>query len=436
MEIMKQRFLLLLFLPVGLWSQPKWEKLASSQLRTVTFSLSEVMLHDGTNPPAASRFYAYALVAGYETQAVYDGSVPDLYGRANDFPLVVRPVSADSVCVPFAVLWAILETGRNIMPSGQELEARQTGLEQFYRQRLMPEYLIEGSKAAANSISRQILQWAKADGYSQLTAQPRYRPGTAAGDWAPTPPDWMAAVEPRWATLRPFLLDVPLHYDIPEPIPFDSVQGSPFYRQMEEVYTTSKQLSEEQRTIALYWDCNPFAVFHAGHMMIGIKKISPAGHWINIIGEACEQYRTPFAKAIQAHAWTAMVMADAFIVCWQEKYRTERIRPITAINRYLDPSWTPLLQTPPFPEYVSGHSTVSTAAAETLSKILGDDRPFTDQTETLYDMQPRRFESFREAADEASISRLYGGIHFRDALVNGQSQGRQVAEQAWGRLSK
>ncbi|MFN8304715.1 MAG: vanadium-dependent haloperoxidase [Saprospiraceae bacterium] len=433
---MKNCILLLLLLPLGVLAQPKWEKLASGQLRNVTYSLSEVMLHDGTNPPAASRFYAYALAAGYETLAIYDHSVPDLYGRANDFPVVVMPVSADSVCVPFAVLWAILETGRNIMPSGQELVPKQEGLEQFFRRKQLSETLIAGSKAAANCISRQILAWAKADGYSGLTAQTRYRPGNSPGDWVPTPPDWMAAVEPQWATLRPFLLDTPLRYDIPAPVPFDSVKGSPFYEQMQEVYSTSKQLSEEQRTIALYWDCNPFAVFHAGHMMIGIKKISPAGHWINIIGEACEQYQTPFAKAIQAHAWTALAMADAFIVCWQEKYRTNRIRPITAINRYLDPVWTPVLQTPPFPEYVSGHSVVSTAAAEILSKILGDDRPFTDQTETLYGMAPRRFESFREAANEASISRLYGGIHFRDALVNGQAQGRQVAGQVWLHLTK
>ncbi len=432
---MKQLILLIL-LPTLVFSQTKWEKTASAQLRSVTFALSEVMLHDGTNPPAASRFYAYAMAAGYETLALYDPAAGSLYGRVNAFPRITRPVAADSVCLPFAVLWAMLETGRGIMPSGQSLTEKQAELEQVFRQKHLSESLISGSKTAAGSISRQILAWAKTDGYAQLTAQPRYRPGKDPGDWTPTPPDWVAAVEPDWNTLRPFLLDSLAQVRIPAPVPFDTARGSRFFALMEEVYRTSQQLSPEQQEIALYWDCNPFAVFHAGHMNIGIKKISPAGHWINIIGEACEQQKVTFPAALQAHTWAALTMADAFIVCWDEKYRSNRIRPITAINRLIDKSWEPLLQTPPFPEYVSGHSAVSTAAAEVLTQILGEGKGFIDETEVLYGLPRRRFGSFREAAQEASVSRLYGGIHFRDALDNGQEQGKQVAALALRRLGQ
>lgn len=431
-----KHLILLIALPVCSFAQSKWEKIAAGQLRPVTFAVSEVMLHDGTNPPAASRFYAYAMAAGYETLALYDPSVAGLHGRVNEFPDIARPVAADSVCVPFAALWAILETGRGIMPSGQSLTEKQTELEQFFRQKNLPEKVIAGSKSAASSISRQVLAWAKSDGYVQLTAMPRYRPGKEPGNWAPTPPDWMGAVEPNWNTLRPFLLDSPAQITIPPPAPFDTARSSTFFGLMQDVYQTSRTLTQEQREIALYWDCNPFAIFHAGHMNIGIKKISPAGHWINIIGEACEQQKTPFSTALKAHAWTAMAMADAFIVCWDEKYRSNRIRPITAINRLLDPNWGPVLQTPPFPEYVSGHSAVSAAAAEVLTEILGDGKGFEDETEVLYGLPRRRFGSFREAAAEASISRLYGGIHFRDALDNGQEQGRQVAALALRRLQQ
>jgi membrane-associated phospholipid phosphatase len=244
----------------------------------------------------------------------------------------------------------------------------------------------------------------------------------------------MAAIEPDWNTLRPFLLDSVAQGLVSPPVPFDTARGSRFYGLMEEVYQTTLHLSPEQHEIALFWDCNPFAVFHAGHMSVGIKKISPAGHWINIIGEACEQQKSSFANAITAHAWASMAMADAFIVCWDEKYRSNRIRPITAINRLIDKNWEPVLQTPPFPEYVSGHSAVSTAAAEMLTQILGDGKGFVDATETLYGLPRRRYRSFREAAAEAAISRLYGGIHYRDAIEVGQVQGRQVAEVAIRRL--
>lgn len=435
MAIMKQ-LLWLVLLPAGLFGQNKWERLASARLRTVSFALSEVMLHDGANPPAASRFYAYALTAGYETYALYQTGQSRLQGRVNEYPALRPMVAADSVCAPFAALWAILETGRGIMPSGQELSVRQAELEAFFREKKLPEYRIAGSKAAAEAVAREILNWAKTDGYPQLTALPRYRPTGAPGDWAPTPPDWMGAVEPQWRTLRPFLLDRNTAIEIPEPAPFDTTRGSRFFQLMDEVYQTGRTLNDEQRNIALYWDCNPFAVFHAGHMMIGIKKISPAGHWINIIGQACEQHNIALGKVLHAHALTAMVMADAFIVCWQEKYRSNRIRPITAINRHLDAHWEPVLQTPPFPEYVSGHSAVSAAGAEMLSRLLGENLGFTDHTEVLYGMKPRHFKSFRAAADEASISRLYGGIHFRDALDNGQLQGKAVAEKAWARVGQ
>jgi hypothetical protein len=124
---------------------------------------------------------------------------------------------------------------------------------------------------------------------------------------------------------------------------------------------------------------------------------------------------------------TGITIMDAFISCWDEKYRSNRIRPETYINRYINIKWQPLLQTPPFPEYTSGHSVVSTAAAEVLTYLLGDQLAFTDNSEELFEIPARSFTSFRQAAAEAAISRLYGGIHYRDAIENGQQQGKQLA---------
>ncbi|MCC6460530.1 MAG: vanadium-dependent haloperoxidase [Saprospiraceae bacterium] len=404
-----------------------WNQLAAREMRPATFALSEVMLHDVASPPAASRFYAYALLAGYETASRYQPKgFPTLQGRLRGLPMLYSFTSADSVFYPLAALWAVLETGKNIMPSGQLLVEKQVTLAQKFRDAGLPEHLIAGSQAAASAISRTIVQYANSDGYPQLNALERYRPGEAPANWQPTPPDWMAAIDPHWNTLRPFFLESAQQFSPPPPAPYDSESGSRFMVLTREVYDTGRNLTAEQRQVAEYWDCNPFAVQHSGHLMIGLKKITPGGHWMNICGLACEQQNRSFRESLIVHTTLGLTMADAFISCWDEKYRSNRVRPITAINRLIDPNWQPLLQTPPFPEYASGHSMVSGAAAVVLTRFLGDNAAFTDHTQTLYGMHPRQFGSFRQAAEEAAVSRLYGGIHFRDAVDEGLRTGQNL----------
>ncbi|MBK8922817.1 MAG: vanadium-dependent haloperoxidase [Saprospirales bacterium] len=400
---------------------------AEQELRPVTFALSEVMLHDVASPPSASRYFAYALLAGYETMARYQSRVSSLHEVLPGLPLMLSFVPADSVFYPFASLWAILETGKQMMPSGYMLAGKQRALEGLFREKGLSDAYIKHSKAAANDIVRLVLEYAGADGFSRLTAYAQYRP--AANDpaaWAPTPPDWMEAIDPRWNTLRPFLAESARQFQPPPAAPYDPSPGSDFMGLVKEVYAVSNSLTAEQRAIAEFWDCNPFAVQHAGHMAIGIKKISPGGHWMNICGLVCEQQKTPFGLALNVHTALALALADAFISCWDEKYRSNRVRPVTVINRLIDPKWEPVLQTPPFPEYSSGHSTVSAAAAEVLTHFLGDNIAFLDNSEALYGIKPRQFRSFRQAAREASISRLYGGIHFRDALDQGLAAGGRL----------
>jgi membrane-associated phospholipid phosphatase len=163
-------------------------------------------------------------------------------------------------------------------------------------------------------------------------------------------------------------------------------------------------------------------------MSLGFKKISPGGHWMNIVGIAAKKEKLDFDKTVLLHALVSFTLMDAFISCWDEKYRSNRIRPESYINRYIDSKWMPLLQTPPFPEYTSGHSVISTASAEILTYLLGDNFSFTDDSEKMFELEARRFTSFRAAAAEAAISRLYGGIHFRDAIENGQQEGRMLAQ--------
>ncbi|RYG25691.1 MAG: phosphatase PAP2 family protein, partial [Chitinophagaceae bacterium] len=164
----------------------------------------------------------------------------------------------------------------------------------------------------------------------------------------------------------------------------------------------------------------------AGHLAIGFKKISPGGHWMNIASIASKKAKLGFNQSILMHTMVSAALMDAFISCWDEKYRSHRVRPETFINKYISLKWQPLLQTPPFPEYPSGHSVISTAAAEVLTYFLGDSFAYIDDSELMFEIPSRSFVSFRHAAEEAAISRLYGGIHFRDAILHGQTEGKNV----------
>ena len=210
------------------------------------------------------------------------------------------------------------------------------------------------------------------------------------------------------------------------PLPFSAEKNSLFYQQASEVYVAIKTLTNEQKAIASFWDCNPFAVTTEGHLNFAAKKISPGGHWMNIAGIASIKSNAGIMKAAAAYVLTAITLFDGFIVCWDEKYRSNVIRPETYINKYIDESWRPLLQTPPFPEYTSGHSVISTAAAVVLTQIFGDNFDYYDDTEVQFGIATKHFPSFKAACNEAAISRFYGGIHYMAAIENGQVQGSNL----------
>ena len=189
---------------------------------------------------------------------------------------------------------------------------------------------------------------------------------------------------------------------------------------------TAKGDASEEIEIAKFWDCNPYVSVTRGHLMFATKKITPGAHWIGITKIASRNTESDFDDTLYAYTKTSIAIADAFISCWDEKYRSNLIRPETLINEHFDDSWQPVLQTPPFPEYTSGHSVVSGAAAVALTDIYGDNFAFDDDTELPYGLPIRSFNSFREAADEAAISRMYGGIHYRTAVEIGVNQGRDL----------
>ena len=394
------------------------------------FHLSEVMLHDVAAPVTASRFYAYALLGAYEAAYFANGNLPNIKERFNVNPGIKPPLVPKNFSLSFSSSYAMLEVGRNIMPSGTILAENQKNLLAFFRKKKkMPDADLTDNVRYAEEIAKYIIAYAKTDGYNKLSTYPRYTPNKKKeGHWYPTPPEYMGAIEPQWKTVRPFFLDSAAQFAPPPPVPFSKDSTSEFYKLMLEVYDIKNKLTKEQGAIANFWDCNPFAVNYAGHMAIGLKKISPGGHWMGIAGIATKKADISLDSAILIQTVVAITLHDAFISCWQEKYFSDRIRPESAINILHDPSWRPLLQTPPFPEYTSGHSVASSSVAVVLTYLLGDNFSFVDTSEIYFGLPAREFKSFYQASNEAAVSRLYGGIHFRDACDNGVIQGKQVGQ--------
>lgn len=395
-------------------------------IQPAVFALTMVMLHDVVNPPAASRYYAYCTAGAYEIVSLKNPDIARGNGFMKSFPNVVINTKAVSYDHRMAAVYCILETGRLMLPSGFMLEEQQEKLLQTFRKGKVPAALIDSSIAVAKAVAVQIVNWSKLDNYNKLSARLRYTPVKGDGFWYPTPPAYMEAVEPHWKTIRPMIIDTCDEFAPPPPVPFSKDSTSVFYAMGKEVYNVSLHPTKEELAIASFWDCNPFAVSTAGHMAIGFKKITPGGHWMNIASIAARKAGLDFDRTVLLHALTAMTEMDAFISCWDEKYRSNRIRPETFINRYIDIQWKPLLQTPPFPEYTSGHSVMSTATAGVLTYLLGDDFAYTDDSEEMFGIPARSFTSFMHAANEAAISRLYGGIHYRDAIEKGQEQGMKI----------
>lgn len=394
-------------------------------LHEAVHQLSNVIIYDIFSPPQASRVYAYASVAAYETLRQGDTTYRSLAGQVNGLTPVPAPPAVSQLSLPLAGVHAFMTVGQALTFSRARMDSLRIAMDKRYESRL-PAEVYRASIAYGDSVAKHILAWAGEDRFKQSRGWPKYSVTQSRGRWIPTPPAYMDAIEPHWGELRPFVMDTGSQFRPEPPLPFDSAASSPFMKEAREVYEVKAKLTDEQREILAFWDCNPYVMHVQGHTMFATKKITPGGHWMGIIGIAARKAGADPLRSADAYARTAIALADGFISSWDEKYRSSLIRPETYINRYIDEKWEPMLQTPPFPEYTSGHSVISNAAATVLTEVFGDNFAFTDSTEMEYGLPIRSFKSFRDAADEAAISRLYGGIHYRRAIEQGSAQGKRV----------
>ncbi len=432
-------------------------------------------------PPVASRLVAYAASGLYAGLAAADPALPNLDGTLNGIPSFPRAtrvgeldgtimaVVAERVIMDSLLLEALPTTRASLAQLADSLiGARVTaGIGERLRAR---------SDSVGRLIGMAVVAWSRTDGFAETRGRP-YRPPVGPGLWvndsttstyatqsisgvseqvSPTNPanalrsggaanagdrslilsrakpadvstlmavNMAGASEPYWREVRPFALEKWDACAVPSPPPYSTSRDSELYRDAMEVVRVKAALTRDQSDIAYYWADN------AG------ESGTPVGHWLSIASQMVSERGLPADRGAHLLLATAVSQADAFIASWGYKYHFNLIRPRTYIRRVIDPAWEPLIPTPPFPEYPSGHSTQSAAAATTIAALIPDG-PFTDSTSISLGHAARRFATFREAANEAGRSRIYGGIHFPVGDLSGRALGTCIGEKVAARLPR
>jgi PAP2 superfamily len=384
----------------------------------------ELVRHTATyTPPVASRSLAYLGVTAFEAVASGSADLRSLAGQLNGLKLGPQREAGktydDSVVVQSAMAFAVKNLFENTGPTGQRA---MTLLEAKLRAEVLrgvPAKVAARSETYGRSVAKHILAWSQDDGgavVENMGFPMQYDLIKGPAHWVPT----SAVVQqqkpllPNWGKNRSFAMPDGASCALPAPPPYSEDKTSEFYKQALEVYETKQNMTPEQRAIARFW---------ADDAML---SVTPPGHWISIALGIFQRDNVGLDKSVDVLARLGVAEADAFIGCWNAKYLYDLVRPITYIRRVIDPKWESLVNTPPFPEYPSGHSTQSGAAATVLTSMFGENFAFEDNTDQNDGLKPRAFPSFWAAANEAGISRLYGGIHFRAAIERGLEQGRCI----------
>ncbi len=365
------------------------------------------------SPPPPSRLYCYSSITIYECVVPGIPSSRSLSGQLNEMPAMPRinPLYEYdwATVIAAAIPPVIYGTYDTIYPNGITLIDQKYASTILERRNFVSQEVIDRSILHGEAIAAKILEWSSTDKYAetrtmQYTPPPR---STNPANWEPINPNDRPN-EPYWGTLRPFIVNTNTFFNIPHP-QFSTNSGA-FYNDAMEIVNISQNLTAEQKRIANFWNDK-------------IRTGTPSGHWVSIMSQIARLLNLKLDRVAQMYALMGPAMADGFIVCWNAKYRYNTLRPQSYIRDYIDPNWNPYLITPSFPAYPSGHSSMSAACAEIMAHLFGN-VPFTDYTHQEIGLLPRSFTTFLQVAEEASYSRLYGGIHFRFDCENGLTGGR------------
>lgn len=393
-------------------------------LRTWYQLVLELVRHTPTySPPVASRSFAYLGVTAFEAVATGSSELQSLAGQLNGLQAVPQREAGkaydEAVVLHAAMAFAAQNFFNNTGPTGQRALAK---LEEKLRAEVsvaLPADVVARSEAHGQSVAAHVLAWSRDDGGAVIENMGfplEYQLTTGAAHWVPTSlvAQQQKPLLPNWGNNRTFAMPNGAACPLPAPPEYSEEKSSEFYKQALEVYEAKQNMTAEQRAIARFWSDDP------------MLSPTPPGHWISIALQIIARDNVEAGKSVDVLARLGMAEADSFVGCWNSKFQYDLLRPVTYIRRVIDPKWEALLITPPFPEYPSGHSTQSGAAAAVLTSMFGENFMFEDATHKRDGLAPRAFPSFWAAANEAGISRLYGGIHFRAAIDRGLDQGRCV----------
>ena len=431
---MKHSLLAILILTtlISCQNNSDYKKITSDPLlyaKTVK-ELNNVVMQNNFPPIIASRNYLYANIAAYEVIAAGNPTkYQSLAGQLNGLTGIPKPDPNAEIDFPFAAVLAFCKLGESVTFPEGSMQDYTDSLKKLVKGKGMSSRVFRETQAYADTVGKVILAWSKKDNYAQTRTAPKYAVLDTPGRWVPTPPMYSQPLEPHWNEIRTLVLDSANELVPPRPIPYNMTdKNSAYYQEVMSVKNAGDSLTDEQKHIAEFWDDLGTRMNVTGHVMFVTKKFSPPGHWMNIVGIAAKKANLNFEQTVMAYAKTAIATFDAFIQCWDEKFRSNRVRPETVINKYIDREWRPYLQTPPFPEYTCGHSTVSSAAAEALTSVFGDNFAYTDTSEREFGIADRSFTSFRQAALENNWARFYGGIHFHSSCIISTEYGKKVGE--------
>lgn len=396
----------------------------------MTLALSLTQQTPGFSPPVASRALAYLGLALYESTVPGMPGYNSLAGQLNELsslPLTQadEPLHWPTVAnASMAMMTRMMFSNATAENKGR-IDQLERSLPLKYGQDFDPNTytpeIINRSDSYGKLMAMAIQTWARTDGGHEAWGPLRrnranYVPPSGAGRWTATPPAFAKPLLPYWGENRPFVLKSVKDCPAPPPPEYSEDVNSAFYKSAQEVYTISNAATQEQRQFALYWADDPG------------KTPTPAGHWSFIANDILKTRKANLAEAAATHVRLNIAMADAFTAGWATKYALNVLRPVTYVQGSFNSNWVPpLMATPPFPEYPSGHSVQSSAAAGVLSQIFGTNTSFTDNTHNDRGWGPRTFPNFTAAANEAALSRLYAGIHYRFGVEGGQVQGKCVA---------
>jgi hypothetical protein len=397
----------------------------------MALDLQLIQLTPGFSPPVAARALGYVGLALYESVVPGMPGYQSLAGQLNDLSSLPWAQPDEPLHWPTVANAAMATMTRmmfgNASPENKaRIDLLERSLPLKYTQDFDPGTITPDisnrSETFGKLMGMAIMTWARTDGGHEAWGPLRrtratYVPPSGTGKWSATPPAFAAPLLPYWGENRPFVMKTAADCPAPLPPPYSEETSSAFYKDGLEVYKISNAATQEQRQFALYWADD------AG------KTPTPAGHWAYIANDLLKARKADLASAAQTFAQLNIAMSDAFVAAWSTKYKLNVLRPVTYTQLVIDSNWTPsLMPTPPFPDYPSGHSVQSSAASAVLAKIFGADTPFVDNTHNDRGWGPRTFKSFKSAADEAAVSRLYAGIHYRFATDGGKPQGQCVAQ--------